>query len=64
MIAPFSGYWLINPTALEPVGVWSRLKRPNIVQVREAFTSQAFSDKCTSLLPESLSHLPTDSVFT
>lgn len=38
------GYRLTNPAAFESVEAWSRLKHPNIVQVQEAFTSQAFSD--------------------
>ncbi|KAF9649713.1 hypothetical protein BDM02DRAFT_3113348 [Thelephora ganbajun] len=38
------GYRLMNPAAFGPVEAWSRLKHPNVVQVREAFTSQAFND--------------------
>jgi PAB-dependent poly(A)-specific ribonuclease subunit 3 len=37
----------MNPAAFGPVEAWSRLKHPNVVQVREAFTSQAFNDNCT-----------------
>ena len=36
----------MNPAAFGPVEAWSSLKHPNIVQVREAFTSQAFNDNC------------------
>jgi len=34
----------MNPAAFGPVEAWSRLRHPNIVRVREAFTSQAFND--------------------
>jgi len=45
----------MNPAAFGPVEAWSRLTHPNIVQVREAFTSQAFNDNCTSFLSQPLS---------
>ena len=40
----------MNPAAFGPVEAWSRLNHPNIAQVREAFTSQAFNDNCVSFL--------------
>lgn len=32
--------------AFSAIEAWSRVQHPNIVQVREAFTTRAFNDNC------------------
>lgn len=50
----------MNPAAFGPVETWSRLKHPNIVHVREAFTSQAFNDNCLQSLYPASCRIPSD----
>jgi hypothetical protein len=41
---------LTHQSAFAPIEVWSNLRHPNIVSVKEAFTTQSFSDNCMSPL--------------
>lgn len=39
---------LMNQAAFGAIETWSRVEHPSIVRVREAFTTRAFNDNCTS----------------
>jgi PAB-dependent poly(A)-specific ribonuclease subunit 3 len=43
-----SDFRLTNQSAFGPIEVWSNLRHPNIVSVKEAFTTRSFSDNCSS----------------
>jgi hypothetical protein len=36
----------MDHAAFKPIEAWSKIQHPNIVPVREAFTTQAFNDNC------------------
>jgi PAB-dependent poly(A)-specific ribonuclease subunit 3 len=42
---------------------WRQMKHPNVVSLREAFTTKAFNDNCTSTLL-GINHLPIDMPLT
>jgi PAB-dependent poly(A)-specific ribonuclease subunit 3 len=44
-----SDYRLMSTAAFAAVETWSRIRHPNIVSVREAFTTRAFNDSCTCI---------------
>ena len=53
-IAGFSGFKIQHDGAFAPIEAWRRIRHPNVVSVREAFTTRLFGDHCTSnfhLLP-------------
>lgn len=45
----FSDFRLSHESAFQAIEQWSRIRHPNVVQVREAFTSRAFNDNCQPL---------------
>lgn len=40
------GFRVSNEQAIQMVEKWSRIRHPNLVGVREAFTTRAFGDHC------------------
>lgn len=40
-------YRLTQQSAFAPIEVWSQIQHPNIIAVREAFTTRSFGDNCT-----------------
>ena len=40
-------YRLTQQSAFAPIDVWSQIQHPNIIAVREAFTTRSFGDNCT-----------------
>lgn len=42
----FADFRLTHQSAFAPIEVWSNLRHPNIVSVKEAFTTRSFSDNC------------------
>ena len=44
------GFRLTHESAIASVEKWARLNHPNLVSVKEAFTTRAFGDQCTSPL--------------
>lgn len=40
------GFRLQNETAMQSVEAWRRIRHPNVVSLREAFTTKAFGDYC------------------
>lgn len=47
-----AGFRLPHESALAPIEAWSKIIHPNIVHVREAYTTRAFNDNCEPrLLP-------------
>jgi PAB-dependent poly(A)-specific ribonuclease subunit 3 len=38
----------MHQAAFGAIDIWSKIKQPNIVQVKEAFTTLAFNDNCMS----------------
>ena len=53
---PDTGFRLPHETALAPIETWSKIIHPNIVHVREAYTTRAFNDNCE---PRLLRHFST-----
>lgn len=45
----WAGYRLVNEAAFGAIDTWRRMRHPNIVGLREAFTTKAFNDNCTFL---------------
>jgi hypothetical protein len=43
-----AGFKLVNETAFQAIETWRRMRHPNIVGLREAFTTKAFNDNCAS----------------
>lgn len=43
----FVGFRLTQTAAFTPIEAWHRIPQPNIIRVREAFTTRAFGDNCT-----------------
>lgn len=43
----FEDYRLTQQSAFAPIEVWSQMQHPNIIAVREAFTTRSFGDNCT-----------------
>jgi PAB-dependent poly(A)-specific ribonuclease subunit 3 len=43
-----TGFKLVNEQAFGALDTWRRIKHPNIVGIREAFTTKAFNDNCQS----------------
>ncbi len=41
-----AGYKLSSEAAFGAIDIWRRMRHPNIVGLREAFTSKAFGDNC------------------
>lgn len=41
----------MHQAAFGAIEAWSRVQHPNIVRVREAFTTRAFNDNCLSFVP-------------
>ena len=41
----------MHESAFGAIENWSRLRHPNIINVREAFTTRAFSDNCLYIFP-------------
>ena len=39
---------LLHQAAFTAIETWNRIRQPNIVSVREAFTTRAFNDNCSS----------------
>lgn len=57
----YTEFRLSHESLLNPIETWSRLDHPNIVRVREAFTTRAFNDNCNVYIlcvPLSSSNLP------
>ncbi len=52
-----AGYKLVNEAAFGAIDTWRRMRHPNIVSLREAFTTKAFNDNCG--LPTGRSNLLT-----
>lgn len=44
-----SDFRLGQQAAFSAIESWSKIRHPNIVPVREAFTTRAFGDSCESL---------------
>ncbi|WWC86744.1 uncharacterized protein L201_001622 [Kwoniella dendrophila CBS 6074] len=44
------GYKLVNETAFNAIDTWRRMRHPNIVGLREAFTTKAFNDNSLILV--------------
>ena len=44
--APLSGFKIMHDTAFSPIEAWRRIRHPNVVSVREAFTTRLFGDHC------------------
>ena len=42
-----TGFKLGKETAFSVLDKWRRIRHPNIVSVREAFTTRLFNDSCT-----------------
>ena len=53
--SPILDFRLTRQSAFAPIEVWSSLRHPGIVSVREAFTTRSFDDNC---MPRSVSHKP------
>lgn len=51
------GFKLVNEQAFGAIDTWRRMKHPNIVGLREAFTTKAFNDNCKFPGPSSSSCL-------
>ena len=52
-----TGFKLVNEQAFGAIDTWRRMKHPNIVGLREAFTTKAFNDNCTRASRASLPSL-------
>jgi PAB-dependent poly(A)-specific ribonuclease subunit 3 len=53
-------YRLTQQSAFAPIEVWSQIQHPNIIAVREAFTTRSFGDNCKELsLAKLFSHIGT-----
>lgn len=50
VLVRIEGYRLVNELAMKVVEAWRRIRHCNIVSIREAFTTRAFGDSCTSIL--------------
>lgn len=42
-----TGYRLANTKCMTDIELWKKILHPNLVQLREVFTTKAFSDNCT-----------------
>ena len=42
----YPDFRLMQQTAFTSIEAWSRIRHPNIISVREAFTTRAFADNC------------------
>ena len=47
---------LPHESAFGAIEHWSRIRHPNIVSVREAFTTRAFNDNCAQVSPSADTH--------
>lgn len=50
MLRRIEGYKLVNEAAFGAIDSWKRMRHPNIVSLREAFTTKGFGGNCE--LPE------------
>jgi PAB-dependent poly(A)-specific ribonuclease subunit 3 len=48
MLRRIEGYKLVNEAAFGAIDSWKRMRHPNIVSLREAFTTKGFGDNCES----------------
>jgi len=55
-----AGFRLPHESVLAPIEAWSKIIHPNIVHVREAYTTRAFNDNCQPRLFAQLSTCDTD----
>lgn len=46
-----AGFKLVNEQAFGAIDTWRRMRHPNIVGLREAFTTKAFNDNCELKVP-------------
>lgn len=46
------GYKLVNEAAFGAIDIWRRMRHPNIVGLREAFTTKALGDNCMLLMSQ------------
>lgn len=51
------GFRIMHDKAFGPIERWRQIQHPNIVFVREAFTTRNFGDNCLSILPQSCRNL-------
>ena len=52
-----SGFRLVNTKCMTLVDMWKKMYHPNIVQLREVFTTKAFGDHCKLTLQDKLQPL-------
>lgn len=45
-----TGYKLVSEAAFSAIDIWRRMRHPNIIGLREAFTTKVFGDNCV-LIP-------------
>ena len=45
----FEDFRLTQQSAFAPIEVWSQIHHPNIIAVREAFTTRSFGDNCIQI---------------
>lgn len=46
LLRRMEGYKMVNQAAFGTVEQWQRIHNPNVVGLREAFTTRAFNDNC------------------
>ena len=42
-----AGFRLANTKCMSDIELWKKILHPNLVQLREVFTTKAFGDNCT-----------------
>lgn len=57
------GFKIVHDQAFSSIESWRRIVHPNVVGVREAFTTRAFGDSCTSPHPELVQDLASPLTF-
>jgi PAB-dependent poly(A)-specific ribonuclease subunit 3 len=45
------GYRLVNTKCMTAIEQWKKIQHPNLVHLREVFTTKAFGDNCKLILP-------------